>query len=117
MDFHGPSTQILLEASAINEDVIVYTVPVGKIFYLISAGTSTNGGAVGNIKGCIRNDLNVVQKTIGAMKIGATTLVFPSIPFSPGWPVKMTAGWNMCVHSDAAILEGTLSIFGLEVDE
>ena len=116
MEFHIPGTQILLEDSAINEDVIVYTVPVGKIFYLVSAGTGTNGGAVGTVKGCIRNASNVVQKTIGKMKIGATTLVFPSIPFQPSWPVKMTAGWYLCVHSDALVLEGTLSIFGLEVD-
>jgi len=116
MQFHELGTQILLEDSAINEDVIVYTVPVNKIFHLVSAGTSTNGGAIGTVKGCIRNASNVVQKTIGKMKIGATTLVFPSIPFSPCWPVKMTAGWNMCIHSDAAILEGTLSIFGIETD-
>jgi len=116
MEFHGPRTQILLEDSAINEDVTVYTVPVGKKFYLISAGTSTNGGAIGSIYACVKNALGVVQKTIGAMKIGATTLVFPSIPFSPGWPVTLTAGWYMCVHSDAALLEGTLSIFGFEVD-
>ena len=116
MQFHIPGTQILLEASATDDDVVVYTVPVGKIFHLVSAGTSTDGGAVGTVKGCIHNALDVVQKTIGAMKIGATTLVFPSIPFSPCWPVIMTAGWNMCVHSDAAILEGTLSIFGIEAD-
>ena len=54
MDFHGPSTQILLEDSAINDEAIVYTVPVGKIFHLISAGTSTNGGAIGTVKGCIK---------------------------------------------------------------
>jgi len=116
MEFHGPRTQILLEASAINDDVTVYTVPVGKKFLLVSAGTSTDGGAIGSIKGCITDDLDVIQKTIGAMKIGATTLVFPSIPFSPGWPVTLIAGWKMCVHSDAALLEGTLSIFGFEVD-
>ena len=117
MDFHGPSTQILLEDSATDDETIIYTVPVNKIFHLISAGTSTDGGAIGTVRGCIKNALGVIQKTIGLMKVGATTLVFPSIPFSPGWPVKMTAGWNMCIHSDAAILEGTLSIFGLEVDE
>ena len=117
MEFHGPSTQILLEASIINDHIAVYTVPEGKIFHLISAGTSTNGAAVGTVRGCIKNDLGVIQKTIGLMKIGATTLVFPSIPFSPCWPVKMTAGWYLCVHSDALVLEGTLSIFGLEVDE
>jgi len=117
MDFYGPRTQILLEDSAINDDVIVYTVPVGKIFHLISAGVSTDGGAIGTVKGCIHNELDVLQKTIGKMKIGATTLVFPSIPFSPNWPVKMIAGWYLCIHSDAVLLEGTLSIFGLEVDE
>ena len=117
MDFHGPRTQILLEASATDDHAIVYTVPDGKIFHLISAGTSTDGGAVGTVKACIHNALGVVQKTIGKMKIGATTLVFPSIPFSPNWPVKLIAGWYMCIHSDAASLEGTLSIFGLEVDE
>jgi len=116
MEFHGPRTQILLEEAAINDDVVVYTVPVGKKFYLVSAGTSSNGAAVGTVKACIHNELDVIQKTIGAMKIGATALVFPSIPFSPSWPVEMTAGWYMCVHSDTALLEGTLSIFGMEVD-
>lgn len=116
MFFDGPRTQILLEASITNDHVAVYTVPVGKKFWLISASTSTDGGAVGTVKGCIHNALGVTQKTIGAMKIGATTLVFPSIPFNPAYPVEMPAGWYMCVHSDVASLEGTLSIFGFEVD-
>ena len=116
MEFHSPRTQILLEDSAIDEETIVYTVPVNKIFYLVSAGTSSGGEAIGKVKACIHNALGVIQKTIGAMKIGATTLVFPSIPFSPCWPVEMPAGWYMCIHSDAATLEGTLSIFGFEVN-
>ena len=116
MFFDGPRTQILLEASITNDHVPVYTVPAGKKFWLISAGTSTDGGATGSVKGCIHNELDVIQKTIGRMKVGATTLVFPSIPFQPSWPVEMPAGWYLCIHSDAASLEGTLSIFGFEVD-
>jgi len=116
MFFDGPRTQILTEGAVIEGDLTIYTVPEGKKFWLISAGTSTDGGATGSIKGCIYNALDVLQKTIGAMKIGATTLVFPSIPFQPGWPVEMPAGWYMCIHSDAGSLEGTLSIFGFEVD-
>ena len=116
MEFHGPRTQILKEVSVTNGDATIYTVPVGKKFWLISAGTSTDGGATGAVKACIYNDLAVLQKTIVAMKIGATTLVFPSIPFQPAYPVEMQAGWYMCVHSDAASLEATLSIFGMEVD-
>ena len=116
MNFHGPKTQILLEASATDDHATVYTVPAGKKFYLVNAGISTDGGAVGSVKGCIHNALGVVQKTIGEMKIGATALVFPSIPFSPNYPVVLIAGWYMCIHSDAASLRGTLSIFGIETD-
>ena len=116
MEFHGPRTQILLEASATNDDVKVYTVRDGKKFWLISAGVNTDGAAVGTVKACIHNALDVVQKTIGRIKVGATALVFPSIPFQPAYPVEMPAGWYMCIHSDAGSLEGTLSIFGMEVD-
>lgn len=116
MEFHGERTQILTEGSVTEGDLTVYTVPEGKKFWLVSAGTSTDGGATGAIKACIYNALAVLQKTIGAMKIGATTLVFPSVPFQPGYPVEMLAGWYMCVHSDSASLEATLSIFGFEVD-
>jgi len=116
MEFHGPRTQILLEASATNDDVVVYTVPAGKKFWLISAGVHSDGGAVGTVKGCIHNALDVIQKTIGRIKVGATALVFPSVPFQPSYPVEMSAGWYMCIHSDVGSLEGTLSIFGFEVD-
>jgi len=117
MEFHGPRTQILLQATAENETVVVYTVPENKIFYLISAILETDGGAVGSVKGCIRDDNEEVLSCFGAIKVGATTLVFPSSPFSPNWPVEMLSGWDLVAISDAASLQASLNIFGLEVDE
>jgi hypothetical protein len=116
MYFYGPRTQILLQESAENESIAVYTVPENKIFNLISAALETDGGAVGTVKGCIRDENDVVQVTFGSIKIGATTLVFPSSPFSPNWPIELIEGWDLCVSSSAASLIATLNIFGYEVD-
>ena len=49
MEFHDPDrVQILAEDSAVNTTTVVYTVPAGKKFHLISSDLDTDGGAVGD---------------------------------------------------------------------
>lgn len=117
MDFHGDRTQILDKGVATNATVVIYTVPANKKFHLISALTTSNGGAVGDVEAVIRNDSDVVQKQIGFIHVGAAALNCPGCPFDPGFAPVLEAGWDLAIISSVALLEGGLNIFGLEVDE
>lgn len=116
MEFHGPRTQILAVDSAVNTTQVVYTVPAGKKFYLISSDLDSDGGAVGIVTGVIRDAIPTDQKNINQIRIGATGQVIPMDHFAPGWPIELPENWDIAVVSDTALLTGTLSIQGYEVD-
>lgn len=116
MDFHGPRTQILENDTAENTTTVVYTVPVGKTFWLVEAELSCDAGAIGISKASIRNELDVYQRSICCVKIGATATAIKADHFNPGFPVELKTGWDIIVESDVSGLVSALSIFGFEVD-
>ena len=117
MEFHDPDrVQILAEDSAVNTTTVVYTVPAGKKFYLISSDLDTDGGAVGIVTGVIQDGTPTIQKNINQIRVGATAQVIPMDHAEPGWPIEIPAAWEIAVISDTALLTGTLSIFGYEVN-
>lgn len=116
MEFHGPRDQILAEDSAVNATVVVYTVPAGKKFYLISSELDTDGGAVGIVQGAIQDGTPTIQRYTNQIRVGAINLVIPMMIYTPGWPIEIPEAWEIVVISDTALLTGTLSIFGYETD-
>jgi hypothetical protein len=116
MDFSGPRTQKLLEASATNETVVLYTVPAEKVFWLVSSEIRSDGGAVGEGRILIRDAGDVIKFDVGYIKIGVTTENVPSIPYTPSWPIEIGAGWDIAVISGAASLIVGAEVFGFEVD-
>ena len=118
MEFHGPRTQILTEANIANGNITVYTVPAGKKFYLIEASlhvtTGTPASGLGN--GSIHNDLDVHQRDIVHIEVGANPQTVLADHFNPGWPVELLAGWTIQADSSAAAVVVDCDIFGLEVD-
>jgi hypothetical protein len=116
MDFSGPRDQKLLEGSVAGSTTVIYTVPAGKIFWLVASLVTTDGVAGGIVRGVIRNASDVIQMAIGQITVGAPSLVCPGCPFIPGWPIKLTEGWDLAIISDAGSLVGVLNVFGFETD-
>lgn len=110
MQFYGPRTQILATDDAVNTTTVVYTVPAGKKFYLIYSKTISDGGAAGIVTAEIRNATAVSQIRLGKLNAAG------SDNFQPNWPIEIPATWDIAITSDTALLEGTLDIFGYEVD-
>ncbi len=117
MEFHGPRTQILDEAVATNETVIVYTVPVGKKFFLIEAMLVMDAGATGVGEVEIRSVANAHIRHICHMDVRENNKgIITSDHFEPGWPVEMSIGQNIAVSSNTGSLEAQCDIFGFEVN-
>jgi hypothetical protein len=116
MDFYGDKTQILAEDSAVNATQVVYTVPAGKRFYLISSDLDTDAGAVGIVSAVIQDGTPTIQKYINQIRVGATAQVIHMDHSPLNYPIEIPAGWEIAVISDTALLTGTLSIFGFETN-
>ena len=117
MEFHGPRTQIIDEATAVNETTIVYTVPSGKKFFLIESMLKTDAGATGTAEVEIRDNSDVHLRDINFMDVRENNKgVIPADHFNPCWPIEMSEGEDICVISDSASLEAQADIFGFEVN-
>lgn len=116
MNFYGPRTQILKQDSVAGSTTVVYTVPTGKKFWLVSSLVTTDGSAIGSVRGVIRNESAVIQEVIGQITLKSLPVVCPGCPFNPCFPVELLEGWDLAIISDAGSLIGVLNIFGFEVD-
>lgn len=117
MNFDGPRTQILTEAIATNETVVVYTVPTGKVFWLIECMLVMDAGATGTGEVEIRTNAGVHIRHLCNINIRENNKgIVPSDHFEPGWPVEMSEGQDISVMSDTASLAAQCDIFGFEVD-
>ena len=117
MNFDGPRTQILTEAIATNETVVVYTVPVGKKFFLIETMLVMDAGATGTGEVEIRSDAGAHIRHVCNINIRENNKgIVPSDHFEPGWPIEMSEGQDISVMSDTASLAAQCDIFGFEVD-
>lgn len=117
MEFHGPRTQKLIEDNATDETAVLYTVPSGKKFWLISAMLSTDGGAVGYATIEIRNDSDVRQIRTNKVDVESAIGLETADHFEPGWPVELLEGWDIAIISSAASLVASGDIFGYETNE
>ena len=117
MEFHGPRTQILEEGKATDEAVVVYTVPVGKKFYMIESILVVDAGATGTAQVEIHTEAHVHIRHLNWMMIRENNKgIIPADHCHPAWPIEMSAGEHIMVSSNAAFLEAQCDIFGFEVD-
>ena len=117
MEFHGPRTQILTHQTVTDGTAVVYTVPVGKIFWLIESMLKTDAGATGAADVKIRDESDVIKRHINWMDVKENNKgIIPGCHFCPCWPVEMSAGEDIAVTSDSASLEAECDVFGFEVN-
>lgn len=118
MGYRGPNrTQILEEAIATNETVIVYTVPVGKVLWLIEAMLVTDAGATGTGEVELRTDADAHIRHVCFVDVRSNNQgIVVADHFQPCRPVKLTAGQDIAVISSAGSLAAQADIFGFEVD-
>lgn len=101
--------------TAVNGTAIIYTVPKGKVFYLVSlsltigntaaiAAHSTNSIRIDGV-----GELIVVKNGIADEENTSASLSFPI-------PIKVVAGEKICVNSNKASVFADGTIIGYEVD-
>ena len=106
-------TQITQYATADNAVTIIYTVPAGKVLYLVSAVLSVPTGGVGRAAIYIRDALDASTIFLIHYAQVATGLVHTGTPlFYP--PVEVPAGYDIVVSSGAIGVLAVGSIFGWE---
>ena len=117
MEFHGSRTQVIDEAIATDERVVVYTVPVGKTFWLIEVMLVMDAGATGEGYVELRTDAGVHIRHICHIDVRENNKgVIPGDHFEPGWPIELTVGQDIAVVSDSASLAAECDIFGFETN-
>jgi len=104
MEFHGPRTQILDEGTATNATVIIYTVPANKIFWLMEALLTVDGGAAGQARIEIRNATDVHVRDVCRIEVVTAVGVAPSDHFQPQYAIEIPAGYDITIISGAASL-------------
>ena len=110
---HDPyAERIVLRVGAENETAIVYTVPAEHNFWLEECDLSPWDLAVGFCVVYIRNELDVTVRSLVSIticsEVGAVVsdhAIFPSF-------LKIAAGYDICVMSDAAGLDAMGAISG-----
>ncbi len=118
MNFDGPRTQIIAEGKATDASVVVYTVPVGKKFWLIESMLVTDAGATGTAEVEWQDELGVHVRHFNFMDVRENNKgVIPADHFEPDWPIEMGPCCTIVVISDSASLEAQCDLFGFEVDE
>ena len=116
MEIFGTKTRIMVEGTAVDNTVVVYTVPASKKFYLeetllyITDGTTGTGIAISRTVGDVRKRLLAGVKNLSSIG-GANSVqsLFPSF-------ITLTAGEDIAVISDTASVNVTCAILGFEVD-
>jgi len=117
MNFHGPRTQIFKEAIVTDDTVVVYTVPVGKKFFLVESMLVTDAGAGSGVAFVeIRNVEDVHIRHINNVRIKSQAGVILADHFEPGWPVELPAGWDIALTSSVANLITEIDLFGFETN-
>ena len=118
MEFHGPRTQILAEKTATDSSEIVYTVPVGKKFFMIESILVVDAGATGNAEVEIHTPTHVHIRHLNWISIRENNKgIIPADHCEPSWPIELLAGQHIMVTSDTASLEAQADIFGFETNE
>ena len=114
---YGTLDQIIDEAVATDETVVVYTVPAGKKFDLVEAMLVTDAGATGTGSVEIRSPADAHIRHLCHMDVRENNKgVVPADHFQPCYPLTLTAGQDIAVVSDSASLEAQCDIFGFESD-
>ncbi len=117
MDFHGPRDQIFKEATVTNGTVVVYTVPEGKIFYLIESMLVTDVGAGSGVTFvAIRDGDDAHVRHLNNVRIKSQAGVILADHFEPGFPVDLPAGYDIALTSSIGSLLCEVDIFGMLVN-
>lgn len=112
---HGDEgTQVAKYNTAVNSTTIVHTVTAGKVFLLEGYDiTIFNGAAAGGGFLLVRNDLDVNQYTISRNYFAAALSDNRIRDFTK--PLRIPAGWDICLISDNASISVYGFIHGREV--
>ena len=103
--------QIALEVAATNAIVIVYTVPAGKVLYLVEAMLwSLNNSGIKKLY--IRDAADAMWRHLCYI-VALSAAGVPNADHWNAWPpLEVPAGYDVCVSGSAAGITGNGAIFG-----
>jgi hypothetical protein len=106
-------TDIILDGTATNGTTVLYTVPAGKVFNLISSNLCVTAVGAG------RSTLRVLRGGATIYLLGVITIitaagVCPSAPFNPSTPMGLIAGDIIDVSSTAVGHTSRGEVYGWE---
>ena len=117
MEFHDPSrVQTLLEDEATDETVIMYTVPVGKQFHIVSSILFTDNGAIGFASIAVVTAADVHKQYLNQLSVKTEIGIIPADHYTPGWPMDLVAGEKIVLFSSVASLVAKGDLFGYEAN-
>ena len=103
--------QVAEHAAATDATVIIYTVPVGKTFFLCSSLLKTNSNTTGLIVLYINNAAPAFRYDLGAIR-GIVDLPVHSVNSNFWPPLELPAGYIAVLFSSAVGLTAEGSLFG-----
>jgi len=117
MEFHDPNkVQRLLEEEATDETTVLYTVPAGKQFHIVSSILFTDNGAVGFASIAIVTGADVHKQYLNQLSIKTEVGIIPADHYSPCWPMDLVAGEKIVLFSSVASLVAKGDVFGYEAN-
>jgi hypothetical protein len=108
-------TRITKKANAINSTSVIYTVPAGKVFFLVSAFIESYIIA-GTVNSVGELHINSTTNSVARLRVSGAAGTADSISVSFSIPVKLIADETLKIIASAANFSSECSITGYEVD-
>jgi len=103
--------QVIAETTITNGTSIIYTVPVGKVLYLVEASVQDQANATGGVGVLLRDVADVHIRWLAFIK--AQVNLAWNMDHNHFWPpMEIPTGYDICVASQAAGATAIGSIFG-----
>jgi hypothetical protein len=107
-------TQLLIDNTATNAEVTVYTVPAAKTAYLTDIWMSLVNGAAANAT-CVCRIYNAVPTLVYSQYLVLAAGGLQSVADPQAVPLRLLTGWSVRVFSSLALAVARVAIKGYEL--